>query len=74
MFYFITYFSCKQEGTGIVASVAESRILILSIPGPTTATKEKAEKKFFLPLVVATKLKIILFLNWLRKRIQPIYK
>jgi hypothetical protein len=48
------------------------------LPDPKTATKEGSEKKFVvLPFFVATnttKLKIILFLNWLGKKFGPIYK
>jgi hypothetical protein len=46
------------------------------IPDPKTATKEKG-KKFSCTFFVATnitKLKIILFLNWRRRKFGPIYK
>jgi hypothetical protein len=60
-----------------------SRILIFDhpryrIPDPKTATKERGEKNLvFLPFICShkyTKLKIILFLNWHRKKIWAIYE
>jgi hypothetical protein len=48
------------------------------IPDPNTVNKkrEKWKKLVFLPFVATniTKLKIIIFLNWLRKKFRPIYK
>jgi hypothetical protein len=49
----------------------------LSILDPKTATKERGGKKFVLPFFVGTKitkLKIILILNWWRKKCGPIFK
>jgi hypothetical protein len=48
------------------------------IPDPKTATKERGEKNllsyfFFFLATNITKLKIILFLNWRRKKFGPIY-
>jgi hypothetical protein len=43
-----------------------------------TATKERGEKEFvvlpFFVVSIITKLSIILFLNWLRKKFGPVHK
>jgi hypothetical protein len=55
-----------------------SRILILPIPDPKTATEERSEKKFYLkPFYVATnftKLKIIFVFKCWRKKFGPVFK